>query len=174
MKKLLLCSLALPILAGCALMSGRTYVEPRDYDLTLAPAPQINHWIVIGGFRNLSGTDRRFLFRENNGEMTTDDYNRWLLSPDQLLTRKVYEQFSGEAKKGESVRLNGTIYQFEFDRNAKKAIFGISYSLRPQSSQEQMYSFSTEESAADDSSAAYAAAMSKCVERFFAHISSKL
>lgn len=91
--KLWLCALLLPLMAGCALMST-SYVEPAEYDLSVPEKPLPEVRFELGTFRNLSGSDRRFLYRESDGKMFSDDYNRWLLSPDLMLERQLHRALS--------------------------------------------------------------------------------
>lgn len=65
--KLWLCALLLPLMAGCALMST-SYVEPAEYDLSVPEKPLPEVRFELGTFRNLSGSDRRFLYGKAMGK----------------------------------------------------------------------------------------------------------
>ena len=73
-------------LGGCVLM-GPSYTEPVDFDLGVPAAEAVRPAalpIRFGVFRNLSGSNRGFLVRESGDRLSSDEYNRWLLSPELL------------------------------------------------------------------------------------------
>ena len=137
MKRIVTTMLATALLAaaGCALM-GPEYVEPAEYDLAQPPAAEsasLSAPVRFGVFRNVSGADRRFLIRAEDDRMLTDEYNRWLVSPELLIERRLRAAMPDpEEVRGNSevVRLSGTVYRFEFDRRRKRAVVGVNYSAR--------------------------------------------
>ncbi len=163
--------LTLTLLAGCGILSPK-YIEPQEHDLTVpaTPVEQIN--LEFGAFRNLSGSDRRFLYRGLQGRMFADDYNRWLLSPDQMLERQLHKALQPhEARGGDEeklYRIGGTIYRFEFDRKMRAACVTIDYVIRVFENRRSVGSYNlsitTERAIAGDTPAAAAAAMSGAVE----------
>ncbi|MBS1368530.1 MAG: hypothetical protein HPZ91_01125 [Lentisphaeria bacterium] len=182
MKKLWLCSLFLPFLAGCALIST-SYVEPAEHDMTVSENPLSEVRFEIGTFRNLSGSDRRFLYREKNGRMISDDYNRWLLSPDLMVERQLHKALSPEetrssGRNGTFARISGTIYRFDFDRERRKAILSVDYTVRVFTDRKPVRSESmnvkTEETIRGNTPDAAAAAMSECMEKSIAEVRSML
>jgi len=164
------CGLLLLLPAGCAFLSP-SYIEPKEYDLAVPADPLTDVRFELGGFRNLSGSDRRFLYRESDERMLADDYNRWLLSPDLMLERQFHKAlFPRETRSGGDgrfLRLGGTIYRFEFDRTNKTAILSVDYTIRiftdhrPAGS--ESLSITTEKPINGDTAASAAAAMSECV-----------
>ena len=111
-------------------------MEPAEYDLSVPEKPLPEVRFELGTFRNLSGSDRRFLYRESDGKMFSDDYNRWLLSPDLMLERQLHRALSPReevrtgGRNGRFLRLSGTIYRCEFDRGQKKAVLSVDYTVR--------------------------------------------
>lgn len=175
------CGILLPLVAGCALMSP-TYIEPKEYDLAVPADPLTGVRFELTGFRNLSGSDRRFLYRETNERMLSDDYNRWLLTPDLMLERQLYKAlFPRETRSrgdGRLLRLGGTVYRFEFDRTNKTAILTVDYTIRVFTDRRPAgggsLSVTTEKPIAGDTPAAAAAAMSECVAESIAAVRSYL
>lgn len=181
-RKIWLSGLFLPFLAGCALMST-SYVDPAEYDLSVKTNPLREVRFEIGTFRNLSGSDRRFLYREKSGQVISDDYNRWLLSPDLLLERQLQQSLSPDGarasgRSGTFARIGGTIYRFDFDRDARKAVLSVDYTVRIFSDRKPISSESvtitTEEAIRGNTPAAAAAAMSGCVEQSIARVRTML
>jgi len=164
------CGLLLPLLSGCALMSSN-YIEPKEYDLSVPAEPLTDVQFEVGTFRNLSGSDRRFLYREKAERMLSDDYSRWLLTPDLMLERQLHKAlFPRETRNsdnGRLLRLSGTIYRFEFDRENKTAILTVNYNIRIFVDRRPMgggsLSVTTEKPIEGDTPASAAAAMSGCV-----------
>ena len=118
MKKLLTVGLAaLALLGSGCIFSRNDYVENAEFDLEL-PKRKSGE-LRIGVFKNLSGSDRRFLMRRGDGQVVPLEYLRWRLSPELLLQRCIYGAFEVKADNAEKVsRLNAVIYRFEFDEGA--------------------------------------------------------
>ena len=170
--KIWLSSLFLPFLTGCALMST-TYVDPVEYDLSTREDPLPEVRFEVGTFRNLSGSDRRFLYREKSCRMIADDYNRWLLSPDLMLERQMYRILSPDGERasgrnGTFVRISGTIYRFDFDLSPRQAVLSVDYTVRIFTDRKLVGSenlaVTTREAIHDDTPDAAAEAMSRCVQ----------
>lgn len=151
-----------------------SYVDPVEYDLSVKENPLSEVRFEIGTFRNLSGSDRRFLYREKGGRMISDDYSRWLLSPDQLLERQLYKALSPDGmrssgRNGTFARISGTIYRFDFDSSERKAVLSVDYTVRVFSDRKPVSSESitvtTEEPIRGNTPEAAASAMSGCVEQ---------
>ena len=67
--------------------------------------------------------------RESGDRLSSDEYNRWLLSPELLLQRRIRTELPDPAgEMGKSVRLNATIYRFEFDRARHTAVLSVEFS----------------------------------------------
>ena len=172
MKRIVTTMLATALLAaaGCALM-GPEYVEPAEYDLAQPPAAEsasLSAPVRFGVFRNVSGADRRFLIRAEDDRMLTDEYNRWLVSPELLIERRLRAAMPDPEeirRSGETVRLGGTVYRFELDRKRKLAVVGVDYSARLSDGASLERNTLCEAPIRDDSPAAAVRAMSEAVER---------
>ncbi|MDR0932066.1 MAG: ABC-type transport auxiliary lipoprotein family protein [Victivallales bacterium] len=178
MKKLYFCALLLPLLAGCAFMSV-SYIEPTEHDLKIAENPLSEIRFEIGTFRNLSGSDRRFLYQEKNGQMVSDDYNRWLLTPDLMMERSLHSALSPSTMRqggrdGTFARISGTIYRFDFDRQRRMAVLFIDYNVRVFVDRKPIKSESLnvkiEEPINGNTSDAATAAMSVCMDKSVAAV----
>ncbi len=172
MKRIVTTMLATALLAaaGCALM-GPEYVEPAEYDLAQPPAAEsasLSAPVRFGVFRNVSGAVRRFLIRAEDDRMLTDEYNRWLVSPELLIERRLRAAMPDPEeirRSGETVRLGGTVYRFELDRKRKLAVVGVDYSARLSDGASLERNTLCEAPIRDDSPAAAVRAMSEAVER---------
>lgn len=170
--------LSLLFAGGCSIFPEPAPAAP-EYDLgegaELEPVPVP---VRIGVIRNLSGSDRRFLFRRAENRMVASESGRWLLSPDLLIERRLLADFSGSddgASKPEAfVRIDGTLVRFEFDEAARTAELGMDYTLklyldgalRRTVTGNRRFSVSVE----GEGAAAEAAAMSRAVDQFAAAI----
>ena len=172
MKRIVTTMLATALLAaaGCALM-GPEYVEPAEYDLAQPPAAEsasLSAPVRFCVFRNVSGADRRFLIRAEDDRMLTDEYNRWLVSPELLIERRLRAAMPDPEeirRSGETVRLGGTVYRFELDWKRKLAVVGVDYSARLSDGASLERNTLCEAPIRDDSPAAAVRAMSEAVER---------
>ena len=116
--------LMLSLHSGCV-FTPYTYVENSEFDLKLPAFDREASQIRLGVFKNLSGSDRRFLCRRPDGRMVSMEYQRWLLSPELLLQRCMYAAFavdSGTAG-GDSAaaQVSCVLYRFEFDERDNAA-----------------------------------------------------
>ena len=131
MKKLFMCGLAaLSLLGAGCVFSRNDYVENAEFDLEL-PKQALNAPAVrIGVFKNLSGSDRRFMVRRGDGQVVTLEYQRWRMSPELLLQRCIYGAFEVKSDNAETAsRLNAVIYRFEFDERDDKAHLAVDFTL---------------------------------------------
>ena len=175
MKKLLTVGLAaLALLGAGCVFSRNDYVENAEFDLEL-PKRQCGV-LRLGVFKNLSGSDRRFLMRRGDGQVVPLEYLRWRLSPELLLQRCIYGAFEVKSDNAEKTsRLNAVIYRFEFDERDNKAHLAVDFQIpdfRAPVSAEPASDYTSPVTvrvdvavpvkADDDLGAARAAAMSEC------------
>ena len=159
--------LAAAVLGGC-IFFPESYIEPAEFDLTApegaAAAEKLPRPVVFGVFRNLSGSDRRFLVRLGGEKLQSDEYNRWLLIPEQLVMRRLGEALSPQPEQGEPVRIDAEILRFEFDRSRNEAFFSARFTVR--SGESTLFVDAAERTTlADSGPEAAAAAMSRSVDR---------
>lgn len=118
--------------------------------------------VTVSRFRNLSGADRRFLYRCQNNRMQNDEFNRWLLDPELLLERLLRSKLGG-AGHGE-VRVRCVITAFEIDTVRNIAVLAGDFTL---SCGENIQTFRVREerkfsAESGDIAAASADAMNQC------------
>ena len=115
----------LALLSGCI---GGQSSETRLYSLPSVGAKEtLPCRVTVLKLRNLSGADRRFLFRYSRNRMQTDEFNRWLLDPELSLERFLRGELKGSGKK--DVRIRGVITVFEFDAEKKLAVLAADFTL---------------------------------------------
>ena len=113
-------------------------------------------------FRNLSGADRRFLYRQSENLVYGHEFCRWVLDPELMFERFLRESVQGEGN--ENVRVRGVITCFEFDIPGKRAVLAVDFTLF---GGERSRSFTLREEQfwdveSDETGVAAAAAMEKC------------
>lgn len=122
-------SLAVLALVGGCFFSRNDYVESEEFDLAL-PKKAAGPALRVGVFKNLSGSDRRFLIRRGDGQVAALEYQRWRLSPELLLQRCVYGAFDIAPDNDDACpRLNAVVYRFEFDERGNKACLAVDFLL---------------------------------------------
>ena len=159
-RKLFISGLAvcLAVLTGCIGSSSET----RFFSLGGKGAEQaLPCRVTVLRFRNLSGADRRFLYRYQHNRMQNDEFSRWLLEPELLLERFLRGELNGTGEK--EVRIRCVITAFEIDAVRNCAVIAGDFTL---SCQDSIRSFSVREekkiSAGAGDPAAAAAAMDQC------------
>ena len=175
MKKFLMSvSFASVLLAtGGCIFTENPYVENAEFDLELpkleSKAPQKP--IRLGVFKNLSGSDRRFMVRRGDGQVMSLEYQRWRLSPEIMLMRCMYGVFQIRGQEAiDSPQVSVVIYRFEFDDRDGKAHLAADFMLTTPNSSSLRSAPTVRVDVAvpvkgsGDPAAARAEAMSKCAE----------
>lgn len=123
-----------------------------------------------GLFRNISGADRRFLYRDAN-RVDFDEYNRWISSPELLIMRALGGGFADVEVKADSPKLDLTVCRFGWAGD--EAQLGVDYLL---SLNDRRVGGHREyaKRAASDSPGDLAAAMNECVELLAKEIAGEL
>ena len=141
----------LALLTGC--IGGGQSSETRLYSLPSVGAKEtLPCRVTVLKLRNLSGADRRFLFKYSRNRMQTDEFNRWLLDPELSLERFLRGELKGSGRK--DVRVRGVITAFEFDAEKHLAVLAADFTLHcgqleSSFSIRQEKSFSSKETAAE-------------------------
>ena len=166
MKKILIAAAALVFAGGCV-FTPNAYVDNVEFDLELprsaSPSP-----IRLGVFKNLSGSDRRFLMRRGDGQVLPLEYQRWRLSPELMLMRCMYGAFAVQGQESSDVPVVGAVvYRFEFDEREDSAIFSADFILThfKDSARTVRIDVSAPVKKSDDPAAARAVAMSECAKQ---------
>ena len=129
MKKLFLfpAAVSLLTLAGC--IFGGASSQPQIFSLgtSAVKSEKLPCQVRFLLFRNLSGADRRFLYRCEGNQVLGNEFNRWILDPELLLERFLREEIRGGGN--ESVRVRGVITCFEFDVPKQQAVLSVDFTL---------------------------------------------
>lgn len=75
------------------------------------------------------------LYRYGKYKISLDDYNKWSLSPEIMLTRYLISAFAGNSEgkeRANSYVLSGNINSFEFDMDRKETCFSVEYGIKNQ------------------------------------------
>ena len=171
-RKLFVAALAAASLFGSGCVFTRNdYVENVEFDLEL-PKFAPKRPVRMGVFRNLSGSDRRFMLRRGDGQVVSLEFQRWRMSPELLLQRCMYGAFDVVEDASGVPQLNATIYRFEFDERDKKAHLAVDFwipGLPGRAPGARPLTVRVDEAVAltpgDDLAAARAAAMSECARK---------
>ena len=166
MKSVLMIAMLVSVLwwGGGCVFTPNAYVENAEFDLELPKRIQ-SPPIRIGVFKNLSGSDRRFLLRRGDGQVVSLEYQRWRLSPELMLMRCMYGAFQVAAQESEEkVQVNAVIYRFEFDERGNAACLAADFVFPgdPAGRPAVRVDVSVPVGGSEDIGAARAAAMSGC------------
>ena len=156
MSGILVC---LAVLTGCVGSSSETRFFTLGSNGTEKSLPCR---VTVLRFRNLSGADRRFLYRCQNNRMQNDEFSRWLLDPELLLERLLRSKLNGTGHN--EVRVRGVITAFEIDTVRNAAVLAGDFTLY---CGENIQTFRVQEerkfsAESGDTAAAAAEAMDQC------------
>lgn len=178
MKKITLTLLCAALLAGC--ISQNPYVPIRYYQLDESPlaaqprqAP-LNAGIAVMEIRARPRHDVKMLHRDASGEITYSEYDRWVESPSEMVTRllmRALAESNAFAHVGPARSLRSADYKVDgdmaaFDRVAEggacRADFAVRLEVSRADDSEVIWSDTVEISKAmpSDTGASLAAAMS--------------
>jgi len=171
MKKLLVAALAAAALAGSGcIFSKNAYVENSVFDLEPPKPVRKNTRVRLGVFTNLSGSERRFVVRRGDGQVLSQEYQRWRLTPDLLLKRCMYDAFLVSGGDADAIpQITAVIYRFEFDEKGNAARLSVDFTLNYSGVKSKSGDTTVRADVAvpvknsGDLGAARAAAMSECV-----------
>ena len=160
MKKILSASVVLLLtLTGC-IFSSEDYKARATYDFSpdrIECSGAVNRIRI----KNSSGADRRFLYRTHDNRMLLDEYNVWMLDPEQLMRRVFDVSFSNRSKDAADVSC--TIERFEFDLTSGVAGMQLAVSVEKDGrSDRKLFVFTEKMKKKNGASAAYA--MDKCAK----------
>ena len=157
---------AIALLGGGCIFGTNDYVANTEFDLAL-PKNVPGCSVRMGVFKNLSGSDQRFMMRRGDGQVSSLEYLRWRMSPELLLQRCVYGAFSVVEGDNGVPLLNATVYCFEFDEREKTAHLAADFDLLDFSGvcRTVRVDVAVPVKPAADPGAARAAAMSECARQ---------
>ncbi len=161
MPKIFLAGIAvLTLFCGCLF---EPYRETLQYDLVVQPvAPAPKQPMQVLEFRNDSSAGLRMQQRFAGGQVVTDPYCRWILSPGALVSRALNTALALPGVS-EPRAIGGTIEIFEVDARAKLFRFAGTVYQAPDARRTIRFDLSAP--LADDSAEAIAAAAAETVRR---------
>lgn len=122
---------ALLLGSGCIFWQNKVQ-ETRDYDpVSGERGPEAPAGLVYGSFRNVSGSDRRFMVRLEGGQVGHAEYTRWLNSPEFLMERAFFRWMpvtSAPADPTAGQQLDCILIRFDFERG--NAVLAADFELR--------------------------------------------
>jgi hypothetical protein len=119
---------------GCLWGFGqKAYVTVKYYDLD-TPAQIVLKKIQVK-FLPLDSTEPskyKMVYRDANGQMLIDDYNKWIQTPSLLLTRYLQSAFKQDDITPETPELiiSGNIFMFRIDLQKNTASLGVNYAIK--------------------------------------------
>lgn len=123
--------LAMPLLGGCFFA---TYHEPQNFDLAQAkPCCPPGIVIEVKDFENLSGAGQKMRYRAEQYRIVIDSYNKWVQSPDVMISRYFMAAFSqpgGNMLDERSYILSGTLNSFEINLTTKNVFVQVTCQLK--------------------------------------------
>lgn len=128
MKHILLLILlpTLLLIPGCVFVS-EDYIAPATYDFA---RPEAESSVAVNRIkvRNISGADRRFLYRSSNNLVKSDEYNRWLLEPELLIERALCEVFGKRSCDGIEAACRIQVFEFDLVRKVSRLKLEVRFS----------------------------------------------
>ena len=150
------------VLSGC--IFGGANSQPQIFSLSASAvkSEKLPCQIKFLLFRNLSGSDRRFLYRYGDNQVRGHEFNRWVLDPELLLERFLREEVRGGGN--ENVRIRGVITSFEFDVPKQLAVLSVDFTLYGGALERSVSIRTVQKISSDENGAGQAAAgaMEKC------------
>ena len=117
-------------------LGGKSYIAVKYYDLDTPK--QIALKDVQVQFLPLDSTEPakyKMVYRDANGQMLVDEYNKWIQPPSLLLTRYLQSAFKQDGITSETPELiiSGNIFMFRIDLQKNIASLGVSYAIKSSS-----------------------------------------
>jgi len=123
--------LAMPLLGGCFF---ETYHETQTFDLEQAkPCCPEKVVVEVKDFENLSGAGLKMRYRTEQYRIVIDGYNKWVQSPDIMVSRYFMTAFSQPGSNmldDRSYILSGTLNSFEINLTTKTVSVQITCQLK--------------------------------------------
>lgn len=125
------------VLAGGCMLVPEEYQPTTYYDLKTAPATESREPVTgytslaIGRFQTLGPYQTRMVYQKSPHHLVRDEYNRWILPPDELVAREYYRNLAaaGMFKRVHPVMhndadlvLRGVILRLEATPDLKAAV----------------------------------------------------
>lgn len=169
--------LAIPLLGGCFF---ETYHETQTFDLEQAkPCCPEKTVIEVKDFENLSGAGLKMRYRTEQYRIVIDGYNKWVQSPDTMISRYFMAAFSqpgGNMLDERSYILSGTLNSFEINLTTKTVSVQITCQLKERKTGNirLLKELSASASFKQDSPVEFAEAASKAVRELTEKLSAEI
>lgn len=169
--------LAIPLLGGCFFS---TYHETQNFDLAQArPCCPDKVVIEVKDFENLSGAGLKMRYRAEQYRIVIDNYNKWVQTPDVMISRYFMAAFSqpgGSMLDERSYILSGALNAFDINLTTKTVLIQITCQLkeRKTGSIKLRKEFSASASFQQDSPVEFAEAASKAVHELTEKLSAEI
>ena len=157
------------LLGGGCIFWQNSVLETAEYDpVSGERGAEAAKGVFYGIFRNVSGSDRRFMVRFEGGRIGYAEYTRWLNSPEFLMERAFCYWMpvaSVPADPAKGQQLNCTLNRFEFEHGS--AVLDADFDLRSPKGNRAIhteYRIPVNGNSAAAMTAAMATAMKQCVE----------
>ncbi len=130
-KSIIPCVCAVLLACGC-LFRAEPYTPTRYYGLTVPPALESGYSVDVLPFLMGGPYQGRMVIRMEGNELVNDEYNRWTMSPERLLTRYLHLAFAspGAGSGTCEFELGGKVHVFEMDLLRKEAVLLVDYTLK--------------------------------------------
>ena len=151
--------------AGCIFTQASSY-ETRYYDLA-NPEAAPQKIMMLVQVDNATPARQRMLYRHADGRITHDEYNLWIQSPEQLLSRCWSNMLplEGSAANKDVLQLRILLTSFEIDLKEHKVTVAIHYEFRRGDGSCRAGSLRCSEAFREETPAAFSAAFSVCARQ---------
>lgn len=120
------------LLAGC--IFSVPYKEVGYYDLN-SPEKILpdGATVKVDIFKNIETGKYKMVYRDGESRVIVDDYNKWVQTPDLMVSRYLQAAFSSDkAAEGQEISefgISGTVFMFMIDLKSRKTSLGVSYKI---------------------------------------------
>ena len=163
---------AAALLTGC--IFSVPYKEVGYYDLNSPEKPLSDGTRVkVNIFKNIETGKFKMVYRDGESRVIVDDYNKWVQTPDLMVSRYLQAAFSNdkvttEEQGASEFVISGTVFMFAIDLKSRKTSLGVSYKITANQSGSEKEALSNScvltSAFEKDDPADFARAMSMCAE----------
>ena len=120
------------LLTGC--IFSVPYKEVGYYDLN-SPAKILpaGATVKVDIFKNIEPGKYKMVYRDGESRVIVDDYNKWVQTPDLMVSRYLQAAFSNdkvtEGQEASEFEISGTVFMFAIDLKSRKTSLGASYKI---------------------------------------------
>lgn len=115
---------------GCGMLSRAPYEKIELFDVGTPRPETIMKSFSFGVFRNISGSDRRFMRFEGKNRVGFSETQRFLQAPEVMLERFLREALIPTPNQSVPVVIDAVIRRIGFDVVEKRSVLSVEFSLR--------------------------------------------